>query len=125
MSLTLYHYPACSTCRNARKWLKSSGIETALVHIVESPPSATQLETFILNSGLPAKRFFNTSGRSYREGGWKARVADLSVKEAAAALANDGKLIKRPLLVSDETVLVGFKDEVWHQALLGGAPHGT
>lgn len=120
--ITVYHYPGCSTCRKARKWLDAHGVAHELMHIVDAPPSAATLEALIVRSGLPFKRFFNTSGQSYRGGGWKARIGDLDVAGAAAALAADGKLIKRPLVDAGDTVLVGFKEQTWADALgVGGA----
>jgi arsenate reductase len=115
--ITVYHYPGCSTCRRARKWLDANGVAHELVHIVDAPPSAETLARLIRTSGLPFKRFFNTSGQSYRGGGWKERIGDLDIDGAAAALAADGKLIKRPLVDGGDTVLVGFKEPTWAEAL--------
>lgn len=119
--LTVYHYPGCSTCRRARKWLDDQGVSYTAVHIVDDPPSADTLERLIDASGLPYKRFFNTSGQSYRNGGWKERVGTLDNARAAAALAADGKLIKRPLVDGDGIVLVGFKEDTWAATLGVGA----
>jgi len=116
-SITVYHYPGCSTCRKARKWLDEQGVVYDAVHIVDAPPTAATLERLIEASGLPYKRFFNTSGQSYRSGGWKERIGALDTASAAAALAADGKLIKRPLVDASERVLVGFKEEAWAEAL--------
>jgi arsenate reductase (glutaredoxin) len=122
LPITVYHYPGCSTCRKARKWLVGQGTAHTLVHIVDAPPSAETLAGLIRRSGLPYKRFFNTSGQSYRGGGWKDRIGDLDIDSAAAALAADGKLIKRPLVDAGDTVLVGFKEATWAAALgAGGA----
>lgn len=118
--ITVYHYPGCSTCRRARKWLDGRGIAHTLVHIVDAPPTAATLATLIRRSGLPHKRFFNTSGQSYRGGGWKDRIGDLDIEGAAAALAADGKLIKRPLVDANGGVLVGFKEPTWADALGDG-----
>lgn len=114
---TVYHYPKCSTCRKALTYLKSNGIEHRLVDIVESPPSVRTLKRALQRCGLPITKLFNTSGVSYREGGFKNRLGDMTQDEALAALAADGKLIKRPLLVSDEIALVGFRPEEWQRAL--------
>ena len=116
-SLTVYHYPGCSTCRKARKWLDAHEVAYRAVHIVDAPPSAATLERLIEASGLPLKRFFNTSGQSYRNGGWKARVGAMDTASAAAALAADGKLIKRPLVDAGGKVLVGFQEESWAATL--------
>ncbi|MCO4761340.1 MAG: arsenate reductase family protein [Myxococcales bacterium] len=113
MATTIYQYPGCSTCRKALKWLTAAGVEADVVHIVEQPPSAAQLQQAWQASGLPLKRFFNTSGQSYRGGGFKDRLPSMSEAAQLAALAADGKLIKRPLLVADQGVLVGFKEPDW------------
>lgn len=118
---TVYHYPGCTTCRKARKWLDANGIDHTLVHIVEAPPDADTIADLIDRSGLPLKRFFNTSGQSYRSGGWKDRVGSLDPCSAAIALAADGKLIKRPLVDAGGTVLVGFNAATWADALAAGA----
>ncbi len=114
---TVFHYPNCSTCRKARKWLEAQGVEHELVDIVDSPPSAKVLKSAVAASGLPVKRFFNTSGQSYRNGGFKERLPEMSEKEALAALAADGKLIKRPLVIAGDVVLVGFREAEWAEAL--------
>ncbi len=117
MALTVYQYPACSTCKKALAWLKQHRIEHKTVHIVDAPPSKAQLKKALDSSGLPLKSFFNTSGESYRNGGFKERIATMSEAEALTALAADGKLIKRPLAIADGTVLVGFKEDQWSAAL--------
>lgn len=117
MALTVFQYPACSTCRKALAWLKQRGVDHQTVHIVESPPSKAQLKRALTASGLPIKAFFNTSGESYRNGGFKDRLATMSEAEALAELAADGKLIKRPLAIAEDTVLVGFNEEKWSEAL--------
>jgi arsenate reductase (glutaredoxin) len=119
MSLTVYQYPKCSTCRKALKWLDAQGIPYQSVHIVDAPPSAAALKKLIKQSGLPLRAFFNTSGESYREGGYKDRLPTMSEAEAASALAADGKLIKRPLALTGDTVLLGFDEAVWKHALKG------
>jgi arsenate reductase (glutaredoxin) len=119
MALTVYQYPKCSTCRKALKWLDAQGIAYKSVNLVETPPSATLLKQVIRESGLALRSFFNTSGESYRAGGFKEKLANMSEAEAVAALAADGKLIKRPLLVGDGVTLVGFQEEAWERALKG------
>lgn len=114
--IQVYQYPKCSTCRKALKWLEMKGIEFEAVHIVEQSPDAETLLDLINRSGLAAKSFFNTSGKRYRELGLKDRVASLSAGEAAELLAGDGMLIKRPLLVKGDTVLVGFREAQWEEA---------
>lgn len=113
---TLYHYPGCSTCKSARKWLAGRGVEPTLIDLVATPPSAATLKTLWRRSGLPIAKLFNTSGQSYRAGGFKARLATMTDDEALAALAADGKLIKRPILVTEDRVLVGFRDAAYAEA---------
>ena len=117
MSITIYQYKGCSTCRKAIKWLKEQGLEFTAIPIVESPPSAAELKRLYGLSGLPLKKFFNTSGQSYRNGDWKTKLATLDEAQQLAGLSQDGKLIKRPLLVAGDTVLVGFREETWSEAL--------
>ncbi len=117
MSVTLYHYPGCSTCRSARTWLARAGIEVQAIDIVATPPSSEQLRSCWERSGLPLKRLFNTSGMSYRAGGFGARLPSMSDDEQLAALAADGKLIKRPLLITPDAVVVGFKPADYEAAL--------
>lgn len=109
MTKRIYSYAGCGSCKKALRWLKENQVEVELVPIVERPPSKTTLKKLWKRSELPLKKFFNTSGKSYREGGFSERLKSMSDDEALAALAADGKLIKRPLLVTDEAVLVGFK----------------
>jgi arsenate reductase len=116
---TLLHYPTCSTCRKARTWLGGRGIDVALVDLVATPPTAAALADLHRRSGLPLKAFFNVSGVSYRAGGWKDRIAALSEAELLAALAADGKLIKRPILDLGHSVLVGFAEDAWSRAVGG------
>jgi arsenate reductase len=117
MSLTVYSYAKCSTCRKALAWLERKGIAHQVVPIVEAPPSASLLARVLRVSKLPLKALFNTSGESYRAGGFKERLPKLSEKEALEALSADGKLIKRPLLVADDFALVGFDEAAWQKAL--------
>jgi arsenate reductase len=117
MAITVYHYPKCSTCRNALKWLAARRIDASLVDIVASPPSAATLQRLHRQSGRPLARFFNTSGDSYRAGNYKERLKAMSNADAYRALAADGKLIKRPLVDAGDTVLVGFDEAAWANAL--------
>ncbi|MFZ9888462.1 MAG: arsenate reductase family protein [Myxococcota bacterium] len=114
----VYHYPACSTCKKALKFLDVHGVPHERVHIVDSPPSEQLLTDLVQRSGLQIRAFFNTSGQSYRDGGFKDRLPTLSPSEAIAALAADGKLIKRPLLIAEDGVLLGFREDEWRAALL-------
>ncbi len=109
----LFQYPNCSTCRKALKWLETKELEFESVHIVEETPDAETLLGIIKSSGLPVKSFFNTSGRRYRELGLKGRVPSMTAEEAAELLAGEGMLIKRPLFVKGDQVLVGFREAQW------------
>ena len=118
MPITVYQYPNCSTCKRALSWLDANNIAYRSVDIVKTPPSAAQLGKAIKQSNVPLKKFFNIAGESYRNGDFKTRLPTMSDKDAINALAADGKLIKRPLLVDDAgTVLVGFDADVWATAL--------
>lgn len=111
-------YPKCSTCQKARKWLEAHEIAFAERHIVEQNPNADELKTWQAASGLPLRRFFNTSGMKYRELNLKDKLPDMTEDEQLALLATDGMLVKRPLLILGDRVLVGFKEAEWAQALL-------
>ena len=117
MGITLYQYPACSTCRKAVKWLQSENLDFASIHLKESPPDAPTLHDLWQRSGLPLRKLFNTSGQSYRGGNWKQRLASSSDEQALDALAADGMLIKRPILDTGDQVLVGFRAEDYAQTL--------
>lgn len=119
MSVLFVEYPKCTTCKKAKKWLDEHGIEYVDRHIVEENPAAEELAAWKERSGLPLRRFFNTSGIKYRELGIKAKLdAGMSEEDAFDLLATDGMLVKRPLIVGDDFVLVGFKEEQWAEALL-------
>jgi arsenate reductase (glutaredoxin) len=115
MALKVYHYAKCSTCRKARAFLDRKGVAYDAIDIVLEPPSQKQLKEAMKRSGLPIKKMFNTSGQSYREGKFGERLPALSESEALAALAADGKLIKRPLVLGEDFALVGF-DEAAYRA---------
>lgn len=117
MSVTLYWYPGCSTCKRAAKWLEARGVAHDRVHLVEATPSAEQLSDLWSRSGAPIKRLFNTSGKSYRAGGFSQKLPGMSDVEALAALAADGMLIKRPILDTGDAVRIGFREEEWSDAL--------
>lgn len=111
-------YPKCSTCKKAKAWLDAHGVAYVDRHIVEDNPTAAELAAWRERSGLPLRRFFNTSGMKYRELGVKAQLdAGMSDEDAYALLATDGMLVKRPVLVLDGTVLVGFREAEWEAAL--------
>ncbi|WEG13756.1 arsenate reductase family protein [Pullulanibacillus sp. KACC 23026] len=111
--LTFYGYPQCGTCRKAQKWLKDHGRDFHFIHIVESPPSIETLKRLIELSGLPIVKFFNTSGKRYRELSLKDKVKDASDEELLELLASDGMLIKRPIVTDDQKVTVGFNEETF------------
>jgi arsenate reductase (glutaredoxin) len=111
MALKFYWYPKCGTCRKAKKWLEDHNIEFEEVHIVDNPPSKAELEELYRKSGLELKKFFNTSGKKYRELGVKDRLKSASEEELLELLASDGMLIKRPIVTDGEKVTVGFNEE--------------
>jgi arsenate reductase (glutaredoxin) len=113
----VYQYPNCSTCRKALKWLDERGVAYDKVHIVDAPPSAKTLARASKDGDIPLRKLFNTSGQSYRQGGFKERLTSMTDAEAYAALAADGKLIKRPLVVGKGLALVGFKPDAWADSL--------
>jgi arsenate reductase len=119
--VTVYSYAGCSTCKKALAWLKAHGVEADVRAIVDAPPSAKELESLIDASGLPLGKWWNTSGEAYRalvaERG-KDAVAKLTKKEVAKLLAENGKRIKRPVLVAGDEVLVGFKEDAYAAALV-------
>ena len=110
-------YPKCSTCMKAKKWLEEKEIEFVQRDIKEEQPTAEELKTWWRKSGLPLKRFFNTSGKLYKEMQLKDRIPNMSEDEQIELLASDGMLVKRPILVQNEKVLVGFKEKEWQEIL--------
>ena len=106
-------YPNCSTCKKARKWLDDQGISYAYRDIKEDRPNMEELNQWIPLSKLPIRKFFNTSGQSYRSLRVKDHLDDLPTDQIIELLAGDGMLVKRPLLVGDDFVLVGFIEEIW------------
>ena len=110
-------YPKCSTCKKARKWLDESGVEYTLRDIKTDNPTAEELKTWWKISGLPLKRFFNTSGNIYKEMKLKDKLPEMSEEEQLALLATDGMLVKRPILVGEDKVLVGAKEKEWEEYL--------
>lgn len=114
-------YPKCTTCRKAKKWLEGHGIACTDRNIKEENPSLEELKEFHQKSGLPLKRFFNTSGQIYKNLHLKERLASMTEEEQYELLARDGMLVKRPLVVGEDFVLVGFKEKEWEEQLLGEA----
>ncbi len=111
-------YPPCSTCKKAKKWLDDHGVAYEDRHIKDDNPTYEELKGWYQRSGLPLKKFFNTSGLQYRALELKERLPAMSEEEQLRLLATDGMLVKRPLLVTQTTVLTGFKAEAWEEALL-------
>ena len=111
-------YPPCSTCQKAKKWLDDQGLIYEDRHIKQNNPSYEELKQWQARSGLPLKKFFNTSGLAYKALGLKDKLPVLSEEEQLRLLAEDGMLVKRPIVVTADTVLVGFKPAEWEQALL-------
>ena len=117
MTMLFVCYPKCSTCQRAKKWLDAHGRAAEVRDIKTQPPTAEELSLWQERSGLPLKKFFNTSGQSYRALGLKDRLADMSMEEQLSLLASDGMLVKRPLLVGENFVIPGFKEKEWISAL--------
>ncbi len=114
----VYQYPHCGTCRKALHWLDEQAVSYEAIDIVKAPPAKHVLAAAIAASGLPIAKFFNTSGQSYRDGGFKDKLPRMTEAEAITALAQDGKLIKRPLVLGEGFVLVGFKEQEYARRFL-------
>ncbi len=110
-------YPKCSTCQKARAWLNDHGVAYEARHIVEDAPTADELRRWHRASGLPLRRFFNTSGMLYREMGLAAKLPDMDEDAQYDLLATDGMLVKRPLLITPDAVIPGFREPAWAAAL--------
>ena len=113
----VYCYSKCSTCKKALKWLEDNKIDHTVIDIKDDHPDEKTLRELHKKSGLPLKRFFNTSGQLYREMELSKKLPDISEDEMYKILASDGMLVKRPLLVTDKTVIPGFREELWKEAL--------
>ena len=110
-------YPACTTCKKAEKWLEDRKVPVEKRHIKEDNPSEAELRAWHERSGLPLKRFFNTSGLKYKELELSKRLPAMPEEEQFRLLASDGMLVKRPILVGESFVLVGFREAEWAEAL--------
>lgn len=110
-------YPPCSTCKKAKSWLDEHGISYTDRHIKEDNPSYGELKSWYEKSGLPLKRFFNTSGLLYKSLNLKERLPDMTEEDQLRLLASDGMLVKRPVLITEHAVLVGFKEAQWSEFL--------
>lgn len=116
--MKLYQYPNCSTCRKAITYLKDNNIEAQLINIVEQPPTKAELKAMLASYGGDIRKLFNTSGLQYRELNMKDKLPTMTANEAIALLAHNGKLIKRPFLISaDKRGIVGFKETAWGEFL--------
>ncbi|MBQ7758328.1 arsenate reductase family protein [Anaerotignum sp.] len=115
MSVLFLEYPKCSTCKKAKAWLESNGVAFDDRHIVEENPSAEELKIWWQMSGLPLKKFFNTSGLLYKELQLKDKLPEMSEDEMIELLSTNGMLVKRPLIIGEDFVLVGFKEAEWEK----------
>ena len=116
--MKIYCYSRCTTCRKALKWLDYHSVKYELIDIKENHPDKETLREYYARSGMPLKRFWNTSGIPYREMGLSRKLPEMSEEEQLALLATNGMLVKRPLLVGDDFVLTGFKENEWTEKLL-------
>ena len=110
-------YPRCTTCKKAQKWLDEQGVEYTFRDIKEENPSYEELKQWYEKSGLPLKKFFNTSGKLYKEMQLKDKIPSMSDEEILQLLATDGLLVKRPLGIKGDSVVVGFKQEEWEEKM--------
>ena len=116
--MLLICYPKCTTCQKAKKWLESQGIAYTERNIAEENPTYAELKEWYKKSGLPLKRFFNTSGLLYKSMLLKDKLPEMSEEEQLKLLATDGMLVKRPLVVDGDNVLTGFKEAEWIKKML-------
>ena len=117
MQILFLEYPPCSTCQKAKKWLDEQGAAYTARPIKEQNPTAAELEGWLAQSGLPVKRFVNTSGLLYKSMGLKDKLPAMSDRQVCELLATDGMLVKRPVLITDKGVCPGFKPEEWAKLL--------
>ena len=110
-------YPKCTTCQRAKKWLDDNNISYTFRNIKDENPSADELSEWYKKSGLPLKKFFNTSGLLYKSMELKTRLPHMSEDEMITLLASDGMLVKRPIIVGDDFVITGFKEDQWENAV--------
>ena len=116
MTIQFFHYPKCTTCKKAQKWLNEHEVSYEEVHIADQPPTKEELTAIWQASGQPLKKFFNTSGMKYRELGLKDKLAEMTEDEQLELLASDGMLIKRPIVTDGKKVTLGFKEVDFEQA---------
>ena len=117
MSVLFLQYPPCTTCKKAKAWLDERGVAYEARNIKEENPTAEELRAWHEKSGLPLKKFFNTSGLAYKALGLKDRLPTMSEEEQYQLLASDGMLVKRPLVIGEKFVLVGFREAQWQEQL--------
>ncbi|NJE73985.1 arsenate reductase family protein [Pseudoflavonifractor sp. SW1122] len=117
MSVLFLQYPPCTTCKKAKAWLDERGVAYEARNIKEENPTAEELKAWHEKSGLPLKKFFNTSGLAYKALGLKDRLPTMSEEEQYQLLASDGMLVKRPLVIGEKFVLVGFREAQWQEQL--------
>lgn len=115
--MVFVEYPRCSTCKKAKNWLEEKGVSFEDRHIVEQNPSAEELKGWWQKSGLPLKRFFNTSGMKYKELHLKDKLPEMTEEEMLSLLATDGMLVKRPILVTEQAAFPGFKEAEWEKMI--------
>lgn len=118
MCILFIEYPKCSTCQKAKKWLSDKQINLTSRHIIEESPSEEELHLWLKISSKPIKSFFNTSGLLYKSMNLKNKLSQMSEKEQIKLLASNGMLVKRPLIIGENFVLIGFKENEWEQVLL-------
>ena len=117
MGVLFLQYPPCTTCKRAKAWLDERGVDYEARNIKEENPTVEELKAWHQKSGLPLKRFFNTSGLAYKSLGLKDRLPTMTEEEQYQLLASDGMLVKRPLAIGEDFVLVGFRQEQWQERL--------
>jgi len=117
IEMLFVQYPKCTTCKKAEAWLKENKIDYESRHIKDNHPTAEELKIWIARSGLPVRKFFNTSGLLYKEMQLKDKLGSMSDEEMINLLASDGMLVKRPLLIGENNVCVGFKESEWEKTV--------
>ncbi|MCI8783694.1 arsenate reductase family protein [Lachnospiraceae bacterium 48-21] len=115
--MLLVHYPKCSTCQKAKKWLNEKGVEFEERNIKDENPTKEEVKAWHEKSGMPLKKFFNTSGMIYREMQLKDKLPDMTEEEQYELLSTDGMLVKRPILVTDTAVVTGFREKEWEKLI--------
>lgn len=117
-NILFVQYPKCSTCQKATKWLANNNVDVISRDITKENPTKEELKTWIAKSGLPISRFFNTSGKIYKENNLKEKVRTANEDELISILASNGMVVKRPIVVADDFVLIGFNEKEWSEKLI-------